>query len=165
MARPALPDIGLDFLQARCTACGECLLWKGKMKDHQPVATIEGKTAKMRRLIWALTHPNAPIASWVVLTTCEDERCVSPDHLVQRKRNAHHVGVKRPFSHRRRAAAAQRARATLDLVAVEDIRFGGGTLAQAAAKHGVSIAWASRIRRCEVWKDYTSPLAALVGAA
>lgn len=162
--RRTVPDIGLDFLLERCTQCPDngCLLWKGKMKDHQPTFTLAAKQWKVRRVVWAMVNIHEARKSWVVGTTCEDDRCCHPDHLAQRKRNHHHIGTHRPISHRIRSAQAQRARGKLTLEAVTAIRSASGTLKEIAADFGVSIAWASRIRSQQVWRDYSSPFSQLV---
>lgn len=160
-----LLDISLAFIEARCSECDGCLLWKLKIKDHQPVFTKNRVQYKVRRVLWALTRPNAPRRGWVVKTTCERDDCVAPDHLVQVKLNSHLIGTHQPISQRRRKAQAQRARGRMQPEAVAEVKAHTGPLREMADKHGISIAWAARIRAGEVWKDYDSPFAALMGAA
>lgn len=159
-----LPDIGLDFLHERCTECDGCLLWKGKMKDG-PCSRIAGQDWKMRRLIWQLIHKQTLTPGWVIAPSCDHERCLHPEHLVRRPTGYYLVGIKRTAAHRSKCAAAKRSASDLSLEAVDDIRTSTEVLRVVAARHGISIGWAGRIRNGEAWRDYTGPFAQLLGAA
>ncbi len=156
------PDIGLDFLLARCAAVDGCLLWKGMMRNG-PLTNINKVAWKVRHLVWNLTHGRAvKRGSTPMPTVCWQERCVHPDHLTAVKRNAHALGKKMTLLHRSHIAQAKRARnAKITPEQARDIQHSNETLTALAKRHGVSISTAHHIKAGTAWIDYSSPFAQL----
>lgn len=166
--RPAseYPEIGLDYLHARCVESEGCLLWNMQMANG-PITNIGRQTWKVRHLVYRLVHPRGPGKSHLPMpTVCGNERCVHPDHLTLVRRNSAVVGARRTLQHCINIAQAKRAKgAKVTLVQVHDIRTCGDTLQVMAARYGLSIAVLSRIRSGQSWKDYSNPFSQLIEAS
>lgn len=157
-----MPDIGLDYLLARCAEVDGCLIWKGPMRNG-PLTNIARRGWKVRHLVWSLTHGRTmPRGRAPMPTVCEQERCVHPDHLTPVKRNTHALGKKMPLLQRSHIAQAKRANsAKITTEQARDIRHSSDTLVMLAKRHGVSISTASRIKAGTAWIDYSSPFTQL----
>lgn len=161
--RPArqIPEIGLDFLNARCTEEDGCLLWNGRMRSG-PVAVIQGREFKVRHVVWRQVHPSPPHKSELPLpTVCGHERCVHPDHQTLVGRNAHARQAK-TLQHRMRIAQARRASGKIDLATARLIRASDEPLQVLSARHGIHLSYAHKIRVGQAWQDHASPFAQLV---
>ena len=165
--RPAgdYPDIGLDFLHARCTDSDGCLLWRQRMQSG-PVANIGGRAWKMRHVVYRLVHPRGPGRSHLPMpTVCGNDRCLHPDHLLLVKRNAAVAGTRRPLTHRRAIALTKRERSgKLTAEQATEIRASADTLTALAARYGINVSLVHRIKAGTSWRDYASPFALLVEA-
>lgn len=159
------PEIGLDYLYSRCTECDGCLLWKMQMIDG-PVTNIMRKRWKVRHLVWRMVHRRSPQADQIPMPTkCGQERCIHPDHLTLVKRNSHARGKKMTLLHRAHIAETKRVRSgKIDLQKAEEIRASSEPLIVLAARHGISVGNAHRIKHGEAWIDYRSPFAQLIKA-
>lgn len=157
------PAIGLGHLYARCVESDGCMLWNKRM-THGPAITLQGKSWKVRHLVWHATHPRAPAASQIPMpTVCGDERCICAEHLTLVKRNGHARGKKITLVHRANIAAAMRAgNGKVDMQQAAAIRASSDTLAVLAERHGIYISNAGRIRSHERWVDLGSPFAQLL---
>lgn len=154
----ATPDIGLDYLLARCAEVDGCLIWKGSMRNG-PLTNIGRRGWKVRHLVWNLTYPRAvPHGKTPMPTVCDNERCVHPDHLTAVKRNAHASGKKMTLLHRSHIAEAKRLHSgKITLEQAQDIRASSEPLIAIAKAHGISNAAAHRIRSGTAWIDYSNP--------
>ena len=163
--RPAsdYPEIGLDYLHARCVASEGCLLWTLAMKNG-PIAHIQGRAWKVRHLVYRLVHPRGPGKGQLPLpTVCGNARCVHPDHLTLAGRNSHVVGAQRSPVHCMNIARARRAgSAKLTAEQAREIRASNEPLAVLIARYGISQSVASRVRSGQAWKDYTNPFSQLM---
>lgn len=163
--RPAsdCPDIGLDYLHARCTESEGCLLWTLRL-DSGPITQIQGRSWKVRHLVWNLVHARGPAKGWLPMpTVCGNARCVHPDHLTLVRRNSAVVGARRPLVHRMNSAK-RASGAKLTVQQAQEIRASTDILAVLAERYSISKSVASRVRQGTAWKDYRNPFAQLMGA-
>lgn len=160
-----LPEIGLDYLHARCTESDGCLLWTMQMKNG-PVTYIGKRQYKVRHLVWNQVHARSPQGNQMPApTVCGNERCVHPDHLGLVMRNAHARGKKMTLLHRAHIAEAKRTRSgKIDAQTAQAIRASDEPLGVLARRHGICIANAHRIRQSQSWIDYSNPFAQLAAA-
>ena len=73
----------LDDIKSRCTEVGDCLEWQGYYERNHPRSAGQS----VRRIVYELVH--GPVESdpkKVVTMTCDNHRCVHPDHLAYVKK-------------------------------------------------------------------------------
>jgi hypothetical protein len=163
MSAAALPDISLQGFLARTTEEGDCLLWDGYAAEGKfPQWRIDGKLHAVRRLVWELTR--GPLGRGIqVGVNCRCDLCVHPDHLVARTKAKAMAHVPLSPDRRLRIAMARRAKSSLSIDLVRQIRAStepGNVLEQ---RHGLQTGYASRIRLGKVWADHASPFSGLGG--
>ena len=74
----------LKKIQSRCEEVGDCLEWQGHVSSGgSPRIWHEGKTQSARKLMLkAHGKPCDVPPKHKLMTTCENPRCIHPDHLV-----------------------------------------------------------------------------------
>ena len=156
-------------IHQRCIECADCLVWQGhSLAGKHPQMKVKGKVLYVRRVLYEIQHGEIP-AGRVVAVTCETRNCVV--HIaartisdVQTRLGA--AGVYSGVARRAKIAATKRAACSpITMEQALDIRYGSGTLDEAAARHGISKSSAGYIRRGERWKDYSNPFAQLCAQA
>ena len=166
----------LSKIRARCTECGDCLLWPGGMMSGKyPIATeaVPGQPGQqrqiyVRRRVWELAKGKAapPSPRFVLTTRCKSLRCVAPDHLVlmsksKRLRQAVKEGAFQSVAYRAKVSAGRRRRSKLPDDAAAQIRASSEPGSVLAARHGISVGHACAIKAGTARRDYSSPFAAL----
>lgn len=166
--------ISPEWLADRCEEDGDCLVWKlATNGSSQPTYTfkVKGKShgRQMRRIVWEMM--NGPV-DWakgrkVVSMTCENPCCLNHEHMKLSTRRAVITKTARSPDVRRRvmvaAAAYRRSIAKITMDQAQYVRECGKTLKQVSGELGISIAWASKIRRGEAWRDLrASPFSGLL---
>lgn len=178
------PPFDMDYLRQRAVECGDCLEWqRAFVHGRYPVVTlrIRDETGQrkqrqfyVRHLVYEIKHkvPAPKGRQHVISTSCENDRCIAPKHVVVKTKaelsqRAKLRGLYGSLEFRARLAAGVRHRRKLSDEAVEDIRTSPETLVKMAAKYGVSRRYAGMVRRGVARVDYSSPFAAarLMGAA
>jgi hypothetical protein len=156
----------IEKVLARCTDCGGCLVWNQNRhaKCVTPSVCDGAKRISARRV--AYEHFHGPIPEGKVITSaCETKLCMLHQKAVTRGELASKVATTGAFARPARCAkiaAAQRAsKSRLTLEQVEDIRYGPGSLSEAAKRHGITKSGAASIRQHRTWKDYSNPFARL----
>ena len=160
----------IDHIQSRTEEVGDCWEWQMALqqRSRSPVMRHNGKHMCVRRVVaLALGHN---LHDKVATYKCGNHRCVNPDHIVvmtkttlQKRTNKVNVRYMSP-TRRQRVAAARRAKAKLSPEAVQKIRDDPRLQREIAAEYGITQAAVSRIKRGEMWRDYTNPFTFLSGA-
>lgn len=68
------------------TKDGTCLIWKGLLSSGYPVAVLDGRRVRVRRLLYTLCHKKPPLGGMVVRSVCNRRDCINPDHLCRGSR-------------------------------------------------------------------------------
>lgn len=150
------PEITVDRLLASSFEDGECLIWKGAMANGTcPVCRVDGKVHVVRRLVWrALGHHL--VAKVAIVTSCDNERCVHPDHLVKGKTGPK-LGSRKTLLMRSRLAASLRAVSRLTAEDVAEVRVSDESCEAAGRRLNMSASTIGLIRKGETWRDFSSP--------
>jgi hypothetical protein len=126
-----------------------CHTWIGTIKSNgYGVINVNGRITNAYRVAWELAKGPIPDGMWV-LHTCDNRRCVNPDHLwlgTQQDNIGDMVGKLR-HNH-----GARNARSKLTAKQVRLIRLMSGTQAEIAACFGVSDATICRVLSGRFWK-------------
>jgi hypothetical protein len=151
-----------------CIGCGGCMVWQGSSsKGKHPQMRIKGRTVSVRKALWEEQHGKLP-AGHEVAATCETRNCVTHYAKMTRKqigaRTAATGVYANPVRCAKIAATKQKASGVITREIVQDIRYGPGSLQEAADRHGISKSQAGFIRRGERWKEYSSPFAGLLAS-
>lgn len=149
----------IDTLRARCIDVGDCWEWQGARTDTgHPTVRHDGKTHLVRRLAASLAGIPMP-QNAKAMNTCENLRCVNPDHIVMRthrqvmKRQGE-LGKLSDIARIAKIAATKRAKyGKLTTEQVRAIRDSSETGVSMAALHGISQGKVSAIRRHRCWRD------------
>lgn len=166
-----IPDIDMKWLRKRTERIGPCLVWAGKgVRTNCPqarFATPDGDRVmwNLRRLVYCLTRELRPedIDGVVIGTCCEEKLCLNPDHLIARtlseacadtnRRNAND-----PVRCMKVALAKRAEMSDLTNEMVAEIRGSDRTLSELAKMYPGSRSTMGKIKRGEVWRDYSNPL-------
>lgn len=161
------PEQTKAWIWSRCTEDGDCMRWEGATDDcGTPQVRRPGsrKVEAARRVL--LEAMGKKLDGLLATTTCDDPLCLAEEHCVAwtRKQLQKRNGAKLVGNVARNAklSAAARARATLDLEAVRQMRASNMTTRQAAAAYGVAQSTACDAMAHLTWKDYSSPFAGLI---
>ncbi len=138
----------------RFRVCEEtgCWLWRGKSYKGRCaqvwLAGLENQASIGQAVYW-LVHGERLQSGMVNRCTCSTRNCGNPEHRKPVKRGRHvDKGVKRDYASRLRIAKARRAASTVGMTAeiAAAIRASDEPLKVLAARHGISISYASLIR-------------------
>lgn len=161
----------VDYVHARCHEIGECWEWTGatQVRSRVPVMRYKGNSWPVRRVLAeVLGHQ---LDGRVATFRCGNQLCCNPQHLwitskghLQRRTNATSVRYMHP-TRRARVAAARRVGSKLSPELVAEIRRDDRTQRLIAAAYGISQTTVSRIKRGQMWRDYSTPFSLLVGLA
>lgn len=159
----------LATLLARCEEVGDCMEWQGGYTGNgHPSVRHNKQNVLARRLAYTLAG-NVIKAKHVLANTCNNPRCIDPEHVVQRTEKQHmiHMGKQgRQSDHLRSAkiAATKRAssQAKLTEEQVREIRASSKTQRQLAAEYGINPTRINGIRQGRMWKDFSNPFAGLM---
>jgi len=158
----------LKKIESRCEEVGDCLEWQGHVSSGgSPRIWHEGKMQSARKLVLqAHGKPSEVPLKHKLMTTCENPRCIHPDHLVivpmakfVRERL---VPGTNHLLRSAKIAKARRAGAKLSDADVSDIRASTEKDHILAERYGVSRAYVSSIQLHRRWRDHTiSPWAGM----
>lgn len=75
---------GLNKLLSRTVPNGDCLDWTGCLNtDGYARAVWKGSSnGKVHRIVYSLVHPDEDITGKVIRHTCDNRKCINPDHLL-----------------------------------------------------------------------------------
>lgn len=154
-----------ERVRLRCIECGDCLIWQGSSsRGKHPQIKIAGHTVSVRKALWVEKHGPVP-DGMEVAQTCETRNCVEHIEAQTRKKIARRVAATGVYASPTRcakiAAAKRESNSGLTREQAMDIRYGAGTLQEAADRHGISRVSAGCIRRGERWKEYGGVFAGL----
>jgi hypothetical protein len=144
-----------------------CLVWQQACNGRQPAACIgdrENKqTVNIRRKLWEMRSGRPPRRAYIVVCTCDTERCVEPTHLKEAHRSTMQKGRPLKADHRLAITLAARRRGNLKLTQadVDDIRYGEGEPEEKAVRYGITVDYVKSIMAHRVWKALASPFAGL----
>jgi hypothetical protein len=131
-----------------------------QQRSRSPVMRYQGEHMCVRRVVALVLGHN--IEGKVATYKCGNSRCVNPEHIVvmtqttlQRRTNKVNVQYMHP-TRRQRVAAARRANAKLSPEAVQKIRDDPRAQREIASDYGITQSTVSRIKRGEMWRDYTN---------
>lgn len=149
----------IETLHARCIEVGDCWEWQGAcMPNRHPCVRHDGKTHLVRRLVAALAGISMPENAKAV-TSCENLRCVNPDHIIMRThrqvmRRQGELGKLSDIMRIAKIAATKRAKySKLTMEQVRAIRASSETGVAMAALYGISQGKVSAIRLHRCWRD------------
>ena len=151
-------------LRARTIEVGDCWEWLGGYATggRYPQVRHAGKPSMVRRVVLRLSGIEL-LAGRHVTTTCDNHRCVNPEHLRQAtiqeiSAKAGAQGLMSSPARGAKIAATKRAQmAVLTIEQVREIRQHTTTHAAAAAQYGVHPSKIAAIRQHRCWKDYQVP--------
>lgn len=152
----------LEAIREKCIEEGDCWLWQGAMDKGTPRAKVGGKMVYVRRLVLELKGKKIHTGMRAT-TTCGDERCVNPDHVVASTPSAINAAVARRTGFARKAArrakisAAKRKNSHVTPEMVAEIRSSDGTGRAIAARLGLHASTVNDIRAHRTWVDYSNP--------
>lgn len=152
-------QLTLERLLQHTVEDGECLRWTGHAHEGKRpqirLGGAAGHAVNVRRVLWLLTR--GPLrAGLQVGVKCECELCVHPDCLVARTKSAAQRGRSMPLERRRRIAMTKRRASDLTPDTVREIRFSDEPGKALDIRLGLTVGYSSRIRRGEVWADFSS---------
>jgi hypothetical protein len=163
----------IEWLEARSTREGKCLIWKRSLRGGVPQASMmdpetgEKATTNVRRVVWAAKHGKPPRKTYVVVCDCERDGCVEPGHLKEISRSQLHKGRTFTADHKLAVTLAARKRYTTKLTQedVREIRHSDEPAPKIAARFGVTASHVWGIRRNSWCQEVTNnPFAGLFAA-
>lgn len=152
----------IESIRSRCEEIGDCWEWQMalQLRSRSPVMRYQGKHMCVRRVVALAMGHN--IEGKVATYKCGNNLCVNPDHIVvmtkttlQKRTNKVNVQYMHP-TRRQRVAAARRASAKLSPEIVQKIREDTRAQRKIASDYGITQTTVSRIKRGEMWRDYTN---------
>jgi hypothetical protein len=153
----------IERIRKRCEEIGDCWEWQGALQQRSrtPVMRSNGNNRCVRRVIAEDQGHN--IEGKIVTYKCGNHLCCNPDHLqvmtktaLQKRTNKNHVRYM-SLSRRQRVAAARRNKSKLTSDQVQAIRDDTRPQRAIATSYGISQTTVSRIKRGEIWRNYTNP--------
>lgn len=156
----------IDTLMARTTEVGDCMEWQGYSTNNVPQVFHDGKIYAVRRLILLLSGKVLKPGDHASCR-CGNRLCVKPEHIVHRNRTQHASAMgKSPVRKELQRSAkladfAREHRAKLTMEIAREIRCSSESGQVLADRFGVHRSLVSRIRRGQMWRDFSSPFAGL----
>lgn len=167
----------LNLIKSKCEIEGNCWNWSGALQSCGATPTINiahpitGKRVVMsvRRAILMERHKENLLLLRGRLATykCGNPKCVNPDHTHAVTRSALQNRLAKEFGYhnspvrKKKIADAMRAKSRLTMEIAEQIRQSKKTQRAMALEFGVSQGVISKIRRGQIWKDYSNPFSQL----
>ena len=140
----------LESIMARTVEVGDCMEWQGHIRqDNVPYITVNRQYMAVRRLILQLIGKPAKRGNFVG-TTCGNQSCVNPEHIIERSRREHMRYAASMLDHNDPTIVVKQQRAVKRLLTPEDvekIRFDERSATAIAAEVGCCRQVVSRIRR------------------
>ena len=151
----------LSDLEGRVREDGDCLVWTGSASDgRRPMIWIDGRSLGARRLVYTLVH--GPIKQGRRIgVKCDNELCLNPEHLVAKFRSQETKGKPRDAAFKAKVAAGKRANSALTPDLINLVRTSPLNNCALGREIGLNHQTIAKIRRHEIWKNYSSPFAGL----
>jgi hypothetical protein len=129
-------------MESGCHEWQGCLMPNGYGQFH-----LNGKTAYAHRVAFEIHNGKEPVE--FVLHTCDNRKCVNPEHLFV---GSFYDNMDDMVSKQRQAHGERNSRHKLNATEVVAIRQEVGTHEKIAAKYGVSRTTISMIRSGKIWR-------------
>ncbi len=173
-------EISFQAIQQMCNVCEEsgCWHWKGAISANgTPTVSVgtcaaDRKVVAVRKLVLDMLGEVPPVARFfpVASNTCANRGCVAPEHAnwmtrkALQRRTAELTKYGASLTRRAKIEAAMRARSTLTMDVIREMRTSGMTPKQIAdsGQYPVDRFAAAQILRGDIWKDHASPFAGLM---
>lgn len=155
----------VQSLLERTVEVGECLEWQGYYGNFVPYVSHEGKMISVRRLLRLLDGQPAPTGYYA--TSCDNPKCVNPDHIMYRTEKRHmsrmaRSNISTPTKAQKiRDAHIKGGRTALDESKAQEIRLSDEPGPVLAQRYGVSRSTIAKIRSGMAWRIFTSPFRGL----
>lgn len=156
----------LEKLKARCEEEGDCWVWQGCVNNGVPVASINGVNSTVRRALYKLAHGEIG-SGLVMITTCNDPRCINPDHarVVTRAILAQEMGAAGIMGGTVRSAKISKTKrlkySKISVDIAQEIRVSNETGVALSKRYGVGQSLVSSVRLHKAWKEYSTPFSGL----
>lgn len=167
--------MNLETIKGRCIEEGECWIWQGSLSPGEvPSMRLPTSIDPDRKLVavrrWIAEQQGKRIDGLYVTNSCEEKRCVCPDHIVvlTRKKLQKRAGKtmtknQNPAMVASRAAARVRAgNIKIGYDIAREIRASEKPAHEWAAELGCNVSSVFQAKRGSTWKDYSSPFAGLL---
>ena len=130
---------------------GGCLIWVGSVNmNGYGCFLLDGKPQTASRVAYELSHGPIPVGLFV-LHTCDNPKCVAPDHLYAGT-HGQNMRDKVNRSRARGANGSRNCKAKLTDSQVEEIRASSEPSKVLATRHGVDRTIIQRIRSRRLWR-------------
>ena len=155
-------------LEGKFTKCGGCWVWNAALSSGQvPAMRVPGKRETIAVRRWIAEQMALNCDGKLVTTKCENKTCVNPEHIdvVTRKtlqKRTAKTGYLHTITRAKNLSKAARKRAKITPEIAQRIRESSLSIRAQAEIEGLAKSTISRIRRHEMWKDYTNPFAGLM---
>lgn len=138
----------IDRIRHKCREDGGCLIWTGDVSSDSknPRIHSEGKRIPLRPLLWAEKH-GEPKRGNRIGVSCKTERCIEPEHLVQRTRSQELKGVRRSPATKAKMSAAKRAKSQYTPELIQMIRESDKSHVALAKELGMNYQTVAKFRR------------------
>lgn len=155
--------ITLEEIKASCIEEGRCWIWQGALSDTgYPIMKRYGAPCMLVRRVAISLDGRPPSPRQPVVCSCDDKRCVRPDHLTRSTpsrvgKKSSESGYHNNILRRTKIATARRNSATTKLTKeiADEIRFSKESGPVLAERYGVNKSLINKIKRGESWCDYT----------
>jgi hypothetical protein len=156
-------DITLDWFLDRVFERDGCLIWAGHISGEGkvPQVRIDYRLWSVNRLVWQLAHGRDVPKGLRVGASCHVDGCVHPDHLVARKVGVTLKGVPLATDRKMKIAIARRAQSVLTEEDARAIRLDPRPATELVNDFPVHHSALCRIRRGDMWYDYSNPFTGL----
>lgn len=163
--------MNIETIRNRCRECGDCWEWiSSATRDHHkryPQVKIgPGAPKLVRRVAWELVR--GPIKSGLSISPdCGNPYCVNPAHMAcltesQKSKRAAKRGTLMTAAKAKAISDTRRKSAKISVEIAQIIKVSDESGPALAERYGVDRTLVSKIRRGQIWKDYSNPFAGLL---
>lgn len=167
--------MNLETIKARCIEEGDCWIWQGSVSPGDvPNMRIPQAIDPKRPLVgvrrWIAQHQGKQIAGLYATNTCQDKRCVCPDHIVVLTRQKLQKRAGKTMTKNQNAGTmARRVQARvragnlkIGYDKAREIRQSDKSAEEWAAELGCHVTTVFQAKSGKTWRDYSSPFAGLL---
>ena len=152
----------IDYIHERCREDGDCWIWKGGCTSRGvPSMHRAGKVVGVRRVVAEII--GLSIEGRKVTNKCGNKQCVCPDHVLSLtpsalgKLSEKRTGYGKNIVRNKAISEEKRKHhAKINEEIAREIRESDETLRAVAARVGISLGVAGKIRAGKIWKTYTA---------
>lgn len=153
----------METLHARCIEEGDCWVWGGYIQNGSPYICQSGKLTAVRQITMTLSQRPIRIGAKYFATTCGDQLCVNPGHIVCRTSKEHMTRMAGRVQHRAvsrvvklQTAARARKICKLTEASANAILLDARSHRTIADEHGISKSLVSNIKRGVAWRTVSA---------